>query len=215
MDQALREVPGVWRGLDEALRISLPLWRGLDEASARSSGYPQPVASGHLEERMGAEGEKLAAQFTQAYNAVAEYIESLDEVTWARVVEGEGATVGAVMHHVAQSTRYNGSVLKAFREGNEPVALTQASIDAFNATEKADSQAEGPSRADVLAALRSGAERNATSMAALPDEVFSKPVRILVGDHTAESLRDWLETIVIPHGPSHVDSCREGATSAS
>jgi len=155
---------------------------------------------------MGAAGEQLASAFTEAYVPVFDYIEKIDDAGWTSFVEAEGSMVAAVMNHVAQSMRYSGSVLKAVREGYEPVALTKESIDAFNQAEK--ESAGVPSRVEVLSAMRSGVERIGASLAALPDDAFSRPITIVVGGHTAATLREWVETIALPHGRNHVAGCR-------
>jgi hypothetical protein len=155
---------------------------------------------------MTAAGERLASAFIEAYLPVFDFVERIDDAGWTSYVEAEGSTVAVVMNHVAQAMRYNGAVLKAVREGYEPVALTQESIDAFNQAEK--QSAGEPSREEVLVAMRSGVERIGASLAALPDDAFSRPITIVVGDHTAESLNDWVETIALPHGRQHVAGCR-------
>jgi hypothetical protein len=155
---------------------------------------------------MAASGERLASAFAEAYLPVFDFVEKIDDAGWTSFVEAEGSTVAAVMNHVAQAMRYNGAVLKAVREGYEPVALTQENIDAFNQAEK--KSAGVPSREEVLAAMRNGVERIGASLAALPDEAFSRPITIAVGDHTVASLNEWVETIALPHGRQHVAGCR-------
>jgi len=97
-------------------------------------------------------GEELASRFREAYLPVVTFIESVDNKAWSTFVPDEQATVAAVMNHVAQSMRYNGSVLKAFRLGNPPIQLTQEMIDGYNQAEKAE--ASEPSRSEVLEAMR-------------------------------------------------------------
>ena len=155
---------------------------------------------------MGAAGKQLASAFADAYVPVFDFVEKIDDAGWTFFVEAEGSTVAAVMNHVAQAMRYNGSVLKAVREGYDPVALTQESIDAFNQAEK--ESAGIPSQEEVLLALRSGVERIGASLTALPDDAFSRPIAIVVGEHTAGTLHEWVQTIALPHGRQHVAGCR-------
>lgn len=159
---------------------------------------------------MATTGEELGSAFAKAYEPVFAFVEGCDDATWRSIDAGEGATVAAVLNHVAQSMRYNGSVLKAVREGTAPVQLTQEGIDEFNQKEKAEADAGTPSREEVLAALRSGVERNVASMSSLPDEAFTKPIPIAVGDHAASTLQQWIEEIALPHGPSHVAGLNRG-----
>jgi Mycothiol maleylpyruvate isomerase N-terminal domain len=151
-------------------------------------------------------GEELARGFREAYKPVVDFIESADDQTWTVFVPGEEATVAAVMNHVAQSMRYNGAVLKAFRLGTPPVQLTHQMIDTFNRAEK--QEAAEPQRGEVLEAMRTGVDRIAGSLEAIPDEAFESPTRIEVGDHVADNLDQWTVEIVLRHGLDHVDTCR-------
>jgi hypothetical protein len=151
-------------------------------------------------------GEEFAHRFREAYLPVLAFIESADDRTWSTVIPAEGATVAAVMNHVAQSMRYNGAVLKAFRLGNPPIPLTQTMIDAFNQAEKAEAVA--PAWSEVLEALRTGVDRVAASLEATSDETFSSQTRIDVGDHVAEDLEQWTVEITTPHGLGHLETCR-------
>jgi hypothetical protein len=151
-------------------------------------------------------GEELASRFREAYRPVLDFIESTDDQTWTAFVPAEAATVAAVMNHVAQSMRYNGSILKSFRLGTPPIQLTQDMIDAFNQAEK--QEAAEPNRGDVLEALRTGVDRISASLASIPDTAFESPTRIEVGDHVVESLDEWTLEVILPHGTDHVESCR-------
>ena len=151
-------------------------------------------------------GEELASRFREAYLPVVTFIESVDDKAWSTFVPDEQATVAAVMNHVAQSMRYNGSVLKAFRLGSPPIQLTQEMIDGYNQAEKAE--ASEPSRSEVLEAMRTGVDRVAASLAATPDEAFSSQTKIEVGDHVAKDLAQWTVEITTPHGADHLGSCR-------
>jgi hypothetical protein len=161
-----------------------------------SPGYPWRVSR----------GEELASRFREALGPVVDFINSADEQTWAAFVPAESATVGAVMNHVAQSMRYNGAVLKAFRHGTAPLQLSQEMIDRFNQAEK--HEAAEPDRGEVEEALRSGVDRISGSLAAIPDQAFESQTQIAVGDHVAASLDQWMAEIVIPHGPGHLETCR-------
>jgi len=167
-------------------------------ASSRSlrSRYPSRMSR----------GEELAHRFREAYLPVLAFIESADDRTWLTFIPAEEAAVGAVMNHVAQSMRYNGAVLKAFRLGNPPVQLTQEMIDAFNQAEKAE--ATEPSRSEILEAMRTGVDRVAASLEAIPDEAFASQTPIDVGDHIAENLEQWTVEITTPHGLDHLETCR-------
>jgi hypothetical protein len=151
-------------------------------------------------------GEELAHRFREAYVPVLAFVESADDNTWATFVPAEQATVGAVMNHVAQAMRYNGGVLKAFRLGNPPIALSQEMIDAYNSSEKAETTE--PVRNEVLEAMRTGVDRVAISLEATPDEAFTSRTRIEVGDHVAEDLEQWTVQITTPHGAGHLETCR-------
>jgi hypothetical protein len=151
-------------------------------------------------------GQELAQRFREAYMPVLAFVESADERTWSTFIPSEDATVAAVMNHVAQSMRYNGAVLKAFRLGNPPLKLTQKMIDDFNQAEKA--AATELARSEVLEAMRTGVDRVAASLEATPDESFASQTPIDVGDHVAESLDQWTVEITTPHGLGHVENCR-------
>jgi hypothetical protein len=151
-------------------------------------------------------GGELASRFREAYVPLLSFIESADGPSWTAFVPAEAATVAAVMNHVAQAMRYNGSVLKSFRVGTPPVQLTQEMIDAFNQAEKQG--AIESDRGEVLEALRNGVDRIAASLEGTPDEAFASPTRIEVGDHIAESLDQWTVEVVLPHGLDHLNSCR-------
>lgn len=171
---------------------------------AQEGGNPDPLPA--LYPRRVSRGEELASRFREAYVPVLDFIESSDERTWAAFVPAEAATVGAVMNHVAQSMRYNGSVLKSFRLGTPPVQLTQEMIDTFNEAEK--QQAAEPDRDEVLEALRSGVDRISESLSATSDAAFESPTRIEVGDHIVDSLEQWTVEVMLPHGTDHLASCR-------
>jgi Mycothiol maleylpyruvate isomerase N-terminal domain len=151
-------------------------------------------------------GDELAHSFREAYLPVLAFIESADNRTWSTYIPAEEGTVAAVMNHVAQSMRYSGSVLKAFRLGNPPVQLSQEMIDSFNQAEKAE--AGEPAMSAVLEAVRTGVDRIAASLGATPDKEFASETRIQVGDHIAETLEQWTVEITIPHGLGHLETCR-------
>lgn len=157
------------------------------------------------------QGEEFAHRFRDAYRPVLAFIESADDRTWSTFIPAEGATVAAVMNHVAQSMRYSGAVLKAFRLGNPPIPLTQTMIDAFNQAEKAE--AIEAARSEVLEALRTGVDRVAASLEATSDEAFASQTQIYVGDHIAENLERWTVEITTPHGLGHLETCRSALAS--
>jgi len=151
-------------------------------------------------------GEELALRFREAYAPVLAFVEAADDQTWSTFVPAEQATVAAVMNHVAQSMRYNGAILKAFRLGDAPLQLTQQMIDSFNQAEKA--VAIESARNDVLEAMRTGVDRVAASLEATPDAAFASQTPIEVGDHVAKDLEQWTVEITTPHGAGHLESCR-------
>jgi Mycothiol maleylpyruvate isomerase N-terminal domain len=153
---------------------------------------------------MNPEAEELARQFEAAHNEVIAFVETCTERQWTTMVEGEGWTVGVVMHHVAMGHRQMLDWLDHARRG-EPITKTAAEIDSDNARHARDFAAV--TRAQTMESLERHGADLARCIGGLSPGDLATAVSFGPGNAMAVTARE-LAPIAARHGRTHLAAAR-------
>jgi uncharacterized protein YndB with AHSA1/START domain len=117
-------------------------------------------------------GEALARQFEAKVRETVAVLERLSDADWTKVAEGEGWTVGATAHHLADAFEAVGGIASAIASGGSPGHFTTAMLDEMNA-HRAREHGNCP-RAETIALLRAAAAATGTVVRDLTDDQLAR-----------------------------------------
>ena len=165
-----------------------------------------------MAERAESSANDLLQQFHETSTEFIEFVETIPESRWNRVVPGFEWPVNVAAHHIADSWGTAIRSIQSIANGEPLPPMSREIIDHMNA-EHAERFAN-VSKEETLEALRDGAEAAEKVISSLSDEQLareSNPLRALGG--RGATARQFIETLLIAHPRQHLPAIREAVES--
>lgn len=151
---------------------------------------------------MNMRAQALASRLEEGANQLATYAENLTPQQWAAAVNGDGRSIGILVHHVATMYPLEMELAQTIANSQAIAGVTWdlvADINAKHAHEHAE-----PDRSATLSLLRQNSAAAATALRAITNEQLDIAVpNSLYGD-TPLTLQFWLEDHPISHSFKHL-----------
>ena len=151
---------------------------------------------------MNKRAEVLATRLEQGAVALATYAEQLTPQQWAAPVNGEGRSVGILVHHVANMYPLEMQLAETIASGQAIAGVTWDAVADINA-KHAHEHAE-PDRSETLAMLRQNSMAAAAVTRTLTDEQLDTAVSNSLYGDAPMTLQLWLEDHPISHSYKHL-----------
>ena len=150
---------------------------------------------------MAERAEALAQEFEQANEAVIQTVEHCSDQQWQAQCAGEGWSVAATAHHIAEGHTALGHYLQLMANGQPLPPLSMEALAEHNAAHA--QQYATCSKDEALAALRAAAQPVASALRGLSDEQLQRQATFAGREMTTEQ---FIRNVVIGHPRGHLQS---------
>ena len=157
-----------------------------------------------------ARAQVLAQRLEQGAFALAAFAGALTETEWTTRLPGDGRKVGVVVHHVASVYPLEIHLAQTLARGERVTGVTNAVVDAMNATHAREFDAVTPSEA--LELLRQNSAAAANAIRTLSDEELDRAARVSLYADAPLTCQFMLEDHAVRHSYHHLAGIQAALT---
>ena len=156
---------------------------------------------------MSQRADSLAERILRGANALADFVEDLDDEQWMTPVVGDGRPIGVVVHHVASVYPIEVDLAQALGAGNPIEGVTWSAIHEMNADHASANSAV--TKADALDLLRSNSAVAASRVRDMTDEELDSAATVSLNGDAPLTAQFFIEDHALRHSFHHLAKIRE------
>ena len=144
----------------------------------------------------------LADRLISGARELAKFVESLSDSEWNKPVEGDGRTIGVVVHHVASVYPVEVELAQILSKGNPITEVTKEAIDTMNAEHAIENNQVD--RQKTLDLLRTNSENAANAIREFTDEELDNSAPVSLYYDAPLTAQFFIEDHALRHSFHHL-----------